>query len=558
MLERFLDKVEFDSLEDFRKNYKVNVPKNFNFGYDIVDAWAEEQPDKKAIFWTNEHGEERIYTYADMKRYTDKTASFFQQVGVQKGDRVMLILKRRIEFWFAIIALHKIGAIAIPANHMLRKEDLVYRNNSAEIKAIVAVNDTPIINNIEESLSESPSVELLISAGQVENGTHNSSYFWHNMDIEINDVPPFVRPDKVSENNDLMLIYFTSGSSGNPKMVAHNFLYPLGHIVTAKYWQNLNENSLHFTYADTGWGKAAWGKLYGQMIAGACLFIYDHDKFNAANLLSILEKYHIDSFCAPPTIFRFLICEDLSKYDLSGLRYCTIAGEPLNPVVFETWRDATGTKFMEGFGQTETPVLIANFPWIVPKPGSTGVPNPEFDIDLLTPDGRSAEDGEAGEIIIHTAERMPLGLFQTYFRHPEQTEKVHYNGIYHTGDVAWRDADGYYWFVGRTDDVIKSSGYRISPFEVESVLITHPAVVECAVTGVPDEIRGQIIKATVVLTEEYRNANRETLTKELQKYVKTMSAPYKYPRVIDYVDELPKTFSGKIRRKEIRERDEQK
>ena len=350
-------------------------------------------------------------------------------------------------------------------------------------------------------------------------------------------------------------MYFTSGTTGEPKMVAHDFTYPLGHIVTGAFWHNLKPDSIHLTIADTGWGKAVWGKLYGQWIAGATVFVYDHEKFTPADILQKIHDYHITSLCAPPTIFRFLIREDLTKFDLSSLQYCTIAGEALNPAVYDTFFRLTGIKLMEGFGQTETALTIATFPWMEPKPGSMGVPNPQYDIDLLTPDGRSAEDGEQGQIVVRTRKRKPLGLFKEYYRDPQLTQEAWHDDVYYTGDVAWRDEDGYYWFVGRDDDVIKSSGYRIGPFEVESALMTHPAVVECAITGVPDEIRGQVVKATIVLSKEYKDKAGEALVKEIQDHVKRVTAPYKYPRVIEFVDELPKTISGKIRRVEIRQQD---
>ena len=371
----------------------------------------------------------------------------------------------------------------------------------------------------------------------------------------IEQAAPFVRPQQVNTNDDISLMYFTSGTTGEPKMVAHDFTYPLGHIVTGSFWHNLHPNSLHLTIADTGWGKAVWGKLYGQMIAGANIFVYDHEKFTPADILQKIHDYHITSLCAPPTIYRFLIREDLTKYDLSSLEYCTTAGEALNYSVYETFKRITGIRLMEGFGQTETTLTLATFPWMEPKPGSMGVPNPQYDIDLLTPDGRSAEDGEQGQIVIHTDKGKPLGLFKEYYRAPELTREAWHDGIYYTGDVAWRDEDGYYWFVGRADDVIKSSGYRIGPFEVESALMTHPAVVECAITGVPDEIRGQVVKATIVLAKDYRAKAGPELIKELQDHVKRVTAPYKYPRVIEFVDELPKTISGKIRRVEIRQKD---
>ncbi|MDR1729660.1 MAG: AMP-binding protein [Prevotellaceae bacterium] len=546
MLEKYLSKVNFESLEDFRKNFKINVPGNFNFGYDIVDEWAEKEPGKRALCWTNDKGEHIDFTFADIKRETDKTASYFQSLGIGKGDMVMLILKRRYEFWFSVIALHKIGAVAIPATHLLTRKDLVYRTNAASVKAIVAVGEEPLVSHIQEAMPESPTVKKLISIGAlIPEG-------WEDFHKGIENAAPFVRPENVNTNDDLFLLYFTSGTTGNPKMVTHSFSYPLGHIITAKYWHNLNENSLHLTVADTGWAKAAWGKLYGQWIAGAAVFVYDHEKFVPAELLSVIEKYKVTSFCAPPTMYRFMIREDLKKYDLSALKYCTIAGEPLNPSVYETFLKETGIKMMEGFGQTETTITIATFPWMEPKPGSMGVPSPAFDMDLITADGRSAEDGEQGEIILRTDRWKPVGLFCGYYRDEEKTKEIYSDNVYRTGDIAWRDEDGYYWFVGRTDDVIKSSGYRIGPFEVESALMTHPAVVECAITGAPDEVRGQVVKATIVLAKAYRERAGEELIKEIQDHVKQTTAPYKYPRIVEFVDELPKTISGKIRRVEIR------
>ena len=552
MLEKYLKKVEFDSLEDFRKNFEIIVPDNFNFGYDVVDEWARTNPDKLALLWTNDEGAEQRYTFADIKRKSDQVASFYQSLGIGKGDCVMMMLKRRAEFWFSIVALHKLGAVAIPATHLLTPKDLIYRANSAQIKMIVSADEPIMIQHVNDCLKDAPSVKVLVATG-----SYNKDG-WHSMDEGMKNAAPFVRPEHVNDNHDISLLYFTSGSSGNPKMVAHNFLYPLGHIVTAKYWHNVNENSLHLTVADTGWGKAVWGKLYGQWLSGAAVFVYDHEKFTPANILEAMAKYKVTSFCAPPTIYRYLIREDLSQYDLSALKYCTTAGEPLNPSVFEFWKEHTGLDIHEGFGQTETAMTIGTFPWMTPKPGSLGVPNPAYDMDLLTNDGRSAEDGESGEIILHTDKRLPLGLFEEYYHNPELTKTVHDNGIYHTGDVAWRDGDGYYWFVGRTDDVIKSSGYRIGPFEVESALMTHPAVVECAVTGVPDEVRGQVVKATIILAKEYKDLpDKEELIKDIQNHVKKVSAPYKYPRVVEFVDELPKTISGKIKRVEIRNKDSQ-
>lgn len=549
MLERFLEQTTFTSQEDFIKHFKVKVPENFNFGYDVVDAWAAENPEKKAILWTNDKGEHIQFTYADLKRYTDMTASYFQHMGIGHGDKVMLILKRRYEFWFSILALHKLGAVVIPATHLLTKKDIVYRCNAAGIKMIVAAGEAVITDHILAAMPESPSVEKLISVGP----EYPQGFEDFHKGIEF--AAPFVRPEHVNTNDDIMLMYFTSGTTGEPKMVAHDFTYPLGHISTGVYWHNLHEDSLHLTIADTGWGKAVWGKLYGQMFAGANIFVYDHEKFTPAEILKKIHDYHITSLCAPPTIYRFLIREDLSKFDLSSLEYCTTAGEALNYSVYEEFKRITGIRLMEGFGQTETTLTLATFPWMEPKPGSMGVPNPQYHIDLLTPDGRSAEDGEQGQIVIRTDKGKPLGLFKEYYRAPELTADAWHDGIYYTGDVAWRDEDGYYWFVGRADDVIKSSGYRIGPFEVESALMTHPAVVECAITGVPDEIRGQVVKATIVLAKDYKEQAGPELIKELQDHVKRVTAPYKYPRVIEFVNELPKTISGKIRRVEIRQKD---
>jgi len=496
---------------------------------------------------------EGIFTHfavADMKREPDRTASYFQSLGIGRGDMVMLILKRRYEFWFSILALHKLGAVAIPATHLLTRKDVVYRCNMAGIKAIVAAGEPVITGHIAAAMPESPTTKLLISVGpEVPEG-------FLDFHEGIRHAAPFVRPQHVNTNDDIMLMYFTSGTTGEPKMVAHDFTYPLGHISTGCFWHNLHEGSLHLTIADTGWAKAAWGKLYGQWLAGANIFVYDHEKFTPADILRKIGQYRITSLCAPPTIYRFLIREDLSKYDLSSLEYCTTAGEALNGAVYDTFKRLTGVRLMEGFGQTETTLTLATFPWMEPKPGSMGVPNPQYDIDLLTPDGRSAEDGEQGQIVIRTDRGKPLGLFKEYYLNDGMMHEVWHDGVYYTGDVAWRDEDGYFWFVGRADDVIKSSGYRIGPFEVESALMTHPAVVECAITGVPDEIRGQVVKATIILGDKYRPRAGEELIRELQDHVKQITAPYKYPRIIEFVDELPKTISGKIRRKAIRADDE--
>lgn len=553
MIEKYLKTTKFESHKDFVDNYEILVPDNFNFAYDIVDEWAISSPEKRALCWTNDRGEHRDVSFGEMKVLSDQTASFLMDMNIGKGDMVMLILKRNIEFWQTIIALHKIGAIAIPATHLLTDKDIVYRNNAASIKAIIATEDDILIKNVNSAMAESPTVEhrIVVGKGKPEG--------WDNFYEGVENAMPFVRPGQVTSNEDIMLLYFTSGTTGQPKMVIHDYTYPLGHITTAKYWQNLHEDSLHLTVADTGWAKAVWGKLYGQWIVGAAVFVYDFEgRFVPKDLLSVISKYGVTSFCAPPTVFRFMIREDLSKYDLSKLEYCTTAGEALNPSVYEAFYKHTGVKMMEAFGQTETAPTIITFPWMRPKPGAMGVSNPLYKMDLLTHEGRSAEDGEQGEIVFYTDEKRPLGLFMGYYRDEEMTKKVYKNNTYYTGDMAWRDEDGFFWFVGRTDDVIKSSGYRIGPFEVESAVMTHPAVVECAITGVPDEIRGQLIKATIILSPDYKDKAGDELTKEIQEHVKQVTAPYKYPRIIEYVDELPKTISGKIRRVVIREKENKK
>lgn len=552
MLERFLKQVSFHSEEDYNKNLEFIIPENFNFAYDVMDVWAQEKPNKTALIWTDDEENERFFTFGELKELTDQAASYFLSLGIGKGDMVMLILKRHYEWWISILALHKIGAIAIPATHMLTTHDIIYRNNRAGVKAIICVGEDYVLEQITAAMSESPTVKTLISIGpKVPENFHS----WHE---EIGNASAFVRPSHVNDNNDIMLMYFTSGTSGEPKMVAHNYLYPLGHITTGVFWHNLHENSIHLTVADTGWGKAVWGKLYGQWFAGAAVFVFNHDKFTAEKILKKIEKYRITSFCAPPTVYRFMIHEDLSTYDLSSLEYCTTAGEALNPSVYEKFYKITGVKLMEGFGQTETTMTLGTMPWHQPKPGSMGKPNAQYDIDLIRSDGSSCEDGEKGEIIVRIDKHRPIGLFNEYYRDEELTNKVCCDGIYHTGDVAWRDEDGYFWFVGRTDDVIKSSGYRIGPFEVESALMTHPAVIECAITGVPDDLRGMVVKATVVLHKDWKDKAGDELVKTLQEHVKHETAPYKYPRIIEFVDELPKTISGKIRRVEIREKDNKK
>ena len=566
MVERFLRQTSFTSVEDYNRNLEFMIPEHFNFAYDVMGAWAEEKPDGLALLWTNDEGKEIRTTFAQLKEETDQTASYLQSLGIGKGDPVMLILKRRYEWWLAMLALHKLSAVVIPATHMLTKHDIVYRNTRASVKAIICVDDAYVTGQIRLALPESPTVKTVVVVGEsqasqssAEGSTAEalagSVCSWHLWQEEWRNAPAFVRPAEKNENSDTMLMYFTSGTSGEPKMVAHDFLYAMGHLTTGVFWHNLHEGSLHLTVADTGWGKAVWGKFYGQWFAGATVFVFDHEKFNADTLLRQMEKYKVTSFCAPPTIYRFMIREDLSRYDLSSLEYCTTAGEALNPAVFDKFFEKTGIRMMEGFGQTETTMTLGTMPWMTPKPGSMGMPNAQYDIDLVRPDGTPCEDGEKGEIVVRVGDKKPIGLFKEYYRDEELTHEAWHDGVYHTGDVAWRDEDGYYWFEGRIDDVIKSSGYRIGPFEVESALMTHPAVVECAITGVPDDIRGMVVKATIVLGKEWKDKADDALVKELQQHVKRETAPYKYPRIIEFVDELPKTISGKIRRVEIRRKD---
>lgn len=546
VLDKYLSQTEFQTYSDFVENFRIHVPENFNFAFDVVDHIALRTPDKIAMVWCDDKGKEAVFTFSQMKAESDKAANFFLSAGIRKGDPVMLILKRRYEFWFCAMALHKIGAITIPATHLLSTKDLVYRNNAADIKMIVCVPETEVILHVEESQEKSPTFVVKALVGEEREG-------WLNFTTGMEQCSElFVRPTgpQASQNEDIMLLYFTSGTTGMPKMVNHNFVYPLGHILTAKYWQNVQDDGLHFTVADTGWAKSAWGKLYGQWLSGSAVMTYDYDKFIPKNLMEVIEKYRVTTFCAPPTIYRFLIKEDLSKFDLGALKYCVVAGEPLNPEVYKQFLEETGIRLMEGYGQTECTVALATYPWMEPKPGSMGKPSPGYRIDLLDENGSSCEVGDEGQIVIYTDQLPPVGMFNGYYRDEQLTQKVWRDGIYYTGDMAWRDEDGYYWFVGRADDVIKSSGYRIGPFEVESALMEHPAVLECAITAVPDEDRGQVVKATIILAKNYQASDE--LSKELQEHVKRVTAPYKYPRIIEFVAELPKTISGKIRRVEIR------
>lgn len=548
LINEFVNRVEFDSYEDFRDNFRINVPENFNFAYDVVDRYAEIEPDKVALVWCNDHGEEKRITFGELRDLSSRAANFFTREGIQKGDTVMLTLKARYDFWYALLGLHRIGAIAIPATHMLKEKDIVYRIREADIKMVVCIAEDGVPEVFEGAIAELGSDTRRVLVGDTDRDG------WINLRKEIMKLPAdFERPEDCAGGDDTLIVYFSSGTTGMPKMIEHDHTYPLGHIITAKYWQNVREDGLHYTVADTGWAKAMWGQIYGQWIAGSAVFVYDYDRFDPEKMLEKLEKYEITTFCAPPTIYRFLIKEDLSRYDLSGIEYAVTAGEPLNPEVFERFREHTGLQLMEGFGQTECVVCIANFPWMEPKPGSMGKPSPCYPVELVDRNGDPVDVGEEGEIVIRTAEGKPLGLFNGYYRNPEKTSEVWHDGYYHTGDTAWMDEDGYMWFVGRTDDIIKSSGYRIGPFEVESAIISHPSVLECAVTGYPDPIRGQVVKATIVLARGYEPS--EELKKEIQDHVKRVTAPYKYPRIVEFVDELPKTISGKIRRVEIREHD---
>ena len=553
MLDRFLKQTTFTSLEDFQQHFSLVVPDDFNFAYDVMDGWAACAPERLAMIWTNDQGAERRFTFADMKRESDKAAGFFASVGIKKGDMVLLIMKRRYQFWTTMLGLHKLGAVAIPASFLLTKKDIVYRVKCADIKTVICCGDDEILRHVNDAQAEWPALERRISIGPVVPDE------WLDFNKGVEEAKPYVRPLKHNKATDPMLMYFTSGTSGQPKMVLHDQTYAIGHIGTAAYWHNLKPGAIHLTVSDSGWAKCAWGKLYGQWIVGVTQFVYDHEKFTPADILRKIEQYRITSFCAPPTVYRFMIREDLSQFDLSSLKYATTAGEALNASVYQKFLEITGLQIKEGFGQSETTCLLATLPWIPTKPGSMGVPMPQYDVRLVKENGEVVtQPGEHGQIAVCTRDGKPIGLFCGYYRNAELTNLAWHDDFYFTGDVAYFDEDGYYWYVGRADDVIKSSGYRIGPFEVESALMTHPAVVECAITGVPDEIRGQVVKATIVLGKEWKDKAGEALVKELQNHVKTITAPYKYPRVIEFVDELPKTHSGKVRHKEIREKDAEK
>ncbi len=521
----------------------------FNFAFDCVDAIAEKTPDKLAMMWVANDKTDRRFTFSDMKKYSAKTANYFESLGIKKGDTVMLVLKRHYQFWFCMLALHKIGAIAIPATNQLVEHDFDYRYKAAKVKAIVCTADGDVSVEAEKAATGYPGMIKMLVGGQKEG--------WNDFNVEMERFSThYYRTENTPCGNDPMLMLFTSGTTGYPRIATHSYKYALGHYPTAKHWHNVNPDGLHFTISDTGWGKALWGKLYGQWLCEAAQFTYDFDRFHSEDILPMFAKYHITTFCAPPTMYRFFIKEDLSKYDLSSIEYATTAGEALNPEVFNQFKKATGLTIMEGFGQTETTLSIANFVGSTPKIGSMGRPSPLYDVVILDPDGNECKTGDTGEICIRVKDSVPCGLFIGYYLDEEKTNEVWHDGYYHTGDQATMDEDGYLWYVGRIDDVIKSSGYRIGPFEIESVIMELPYVLECAITPVPDEVRGQIVKATIVLVKG--TVGTDELKKEIQEYVKTHTAPYKYPRIVEFVDELPKTISGKVRRVEIRKNDMEK
>ena len=550
LLNKFISRIDYESYEDLYNNFKISIPDNFNFAYDVVDEYAKTEPKREALVWCDDNDESHIFTFKDISLASQRTANFLVEQGIKKGDRVMLILRRRYEFWFFLLALHRIGAIAIPATNMLAAEDLEYRFKAAEVKMVVTYDEPALQKEVDKAKSKCTYVEKLVTVGQTARQNWISFYD----DYEIFPAK-FERPegDAATHNDDIMIVYFTSGTSSNPKMVAHTFTYPLGHIVTAKYWQHVVDGGRHLTVAETGWAKALWGKIYGQWIAGSAVFTYDMKVFIPGKLLEKMAEYKVTTFCAPPTVYRYILQHGIGKYDLSSLKHCTTAGEALNVDIYNKFYEQTGLRMQEGYGQTELTLTTGNFGFSEPHPGSMGKPSPGYRMEIVNADGEPCADDEVGELIIKIDQGKPFGMFGGYYRDDERTEKVFEGGVYHTGDTATRDKDGYYWFVGRNDDLIKSSGYRISPFEVEEVLHKHPAVLEVAVTGVEDKSRGQAVKATVVLQKGYE-ASKE-LAKEIQMFAKNVAASYKSPRIIDFVSELPKTISGKIRRASIRDKD---
>ena len=515
----------------------------FNFAFDVVDVIAQKDPDKLAMLHIANDMTERRFTFNDMKRYSAQAANYFKSMGIKKGDRVMLVLKRHYQFWFAILGLHKLGAIVIPATNQLQAHDFEYRFEAADVSAIICTADGDVARQVDLAQDKCPMLKTKVLVGGEREG-------WKNFDEEFSLFSThFYRTEETPCGDDLMLMFFTSGTTGYPKIAAHSYKYALGHYITAKHWHGVSEGSLHFTISETGWGKALWGKLYGQWLCEGAVFTYDFDRFDASVILPMFAKYNITTFCAPPTMLRMMIKQDISKYDLSSIKHMTTAGEALNPEVYRQFEKATGLQIMEGFGQTELTLTIANLIGGTHKLGSMGKPVPLYDVDIVDPDGNPVSDGEVGEIVVRTSEKVPCGLFAGYYRNEEKTAEVWHDGMYHTGDTAWRDEDGFYWYVGRVDDVIKSSGYRIGPFEIESVIMELPYVLECGVSAAPDEVRGQVVKASIVLTKGTEPT--EELKKEIQNYVKEHTAPYKYPRIVVFRNELPKTISGKIQRNKL-------
>ena len=516
-------------------------PDKFNFAFDVVDALGRKKPDKLAMLHVSEDGTEHRFTFRDMKKESARVANYFKSLGIKRGDRVMLVLKRHYQFWFSILALHKIGAIAIPAPNQLLEKDFEYRFKAGNVKAIVCTADGIVADSVDNAAAKCENVEHKIIVGGTRDG-------WHSFDDEYSIYSShFARAEDAPAGDDPMLMFFTSGTSGYPKIAAHNYKYPLGHFITAKYWHQVNPDGLHLTISDTGWAKALWGKLYGQWLCEAATFVYDFDRFDAEKILPLFKKYNITTFCAPPTMYRMLIKQDLSRFDLSSIEHASTAGEALNPEVFRQFENHTGLKIMEGFGQSESTLIIGNLAGGSHKIGSMGKPVPLYDVHLLTPEGEEAGVGENGEICINISGGLPCGLSYSYEGNPEITAETWRDGYYHTGDLAWRDEDGFLWYVGRADDVIKSSGYRIGPFEIENVIMELPYVLECGVSAAPDEIRGQVVKASIVLIKGYEGTDE--LKKEIQNYVKSRTAPYKYPRIVEFHESLPKTTSGKIIRK---------
>ncbi len=522
---------------------KFKNTEHFNFAFDLVDRLAKREPDKLAMLHISQDKTERRFTFKDMKKASAQCANYFLSLGIKKGDRVMLVLKRHYQFWFAMLGLNKIGAIAIPAVNQLQEHDFEYRFNSAGVSAILCTADGDTAHQVDIAGEKCPCLKHKI----IVNGERDG---WRSFDKEYKRYSThFEREAEAPGGDDLMLMFFTSGTSGYPKIAAHNYKYALGHFHTAKYWHNVDPDGLHFTISDTGWAKAMWGKLYGQWLCEAATFVYDFDRFDAADILPMFAKYHITTFCAPPTMLRMLVKQDISKYDLSSVQHMTTAGEALNPEVYRQFEKVTGLQILEGFGQSESTMIIGNLVGAPHKIGSMGKPAPIYDVDLLDADGNSVKTSETGEIVVRVADGAPCGLFTGYYNDEEKTKEVWHDGYYHTGDVAWRDEDGYYWYVGRVDDVIKSSGYRIGPFEIESVIMELPYVLECGVSAVPDPVRGQIVKASIVLVDGKEPGDE--LKKEIQNYVKEKTAPYKYPRIVEFKDSLPKTVSGKIQRNKL-------